>query len=272
MLWSKLKNVILAVLLLTNLFLLALVLSERVVGDSQELEARAMAIAFLEGQGMLVEEEKVPKVMDLAIQQLEWNREQEQWLVENIVGLVKKETVGEVVEYTNEKGTFRFYGNGDFHGLFHSQEFHQGELELAEHGGKILTELGIEHQYLGEEAQGAGTKVVYVQLLEGVPLLDWEIHLYYEEGVLQSIPQGRRVLGALTEREERGISVATALMQFYYHFGNLCQEVREVSLCYQVSMPMSGSWLVIPVWKFETDTGEYYVNGLSGKSMVEHDG
>ncbi len=32
MLWSKLKNVILALLLFTNLFLLALVVSETVVG------------------------------------------------------------------------------------------------------------------------------------------------------------------------------------------------------------------------------------------------
>ncbi len=269
MLWSKLKNVILAVLLLTNLFLIALVLSETVVGESQELEARATAIAFLAERGIWAEDGVFPRSFTLESQQMDWDRGSEGDLVADFFGAVDVEHLGgEVVRYYNEHGQFWFHGNGEFYGYLTDPVFTVEDMSLAEHGKGKLEALGLAVVFLGETEEFGRSYLHYVQVLEGVPLLGCEIVLGYENGILWEIYQGKRIVGEFEVREEETMTVATALMQFYQallKMGGDCGEIFQIEESYLVTTAVSSTVQLTPVWWIRAEGGEYYLNVVTGQ-------
>lgn len=265
MLWSKLKNVILAVLLLTNLFLLALVVSETVVGDSQELEARSTALLFLEERGLFLEESAVPKSFDLASIQVHWDRSGERGQAEALLGTVEEESLGgEIVRYFGAEGEIRFHGNGDFYGSFTDLIWEEGSQE--EHGALVLEKLGLSALFLYEEEGN----LFFVQTLETERLVGCEIALIYEGDRLVEL-RGKRIVGQMLLREEENLTVASALMRFYFGLGEEgCSAVFGIEPCYLVSTPLSSPAYLTASWRIETDVGIFYLNGVSGE--VEYRG
>ena len=63
--WSKLKNIILAILAATNLCLLLLVAGQALQSGRMRVQARENAILFLQSRGVEVDESIIPLSMDL---------------------------------------------------------------------------------------------------------------------------------------------------------------------------------------------------------------
>lgn len=266
MLWSKLKNVIIALLLLTNLFLLALVLSERVVGDNQELQARQTAITFLQERGILISESVVPREFELESQQMIWDRSGERGYGEALLGTVAEESLGgEIVRYYNGQGELRFHGNGEFYGNFVAEAFPCALENQGSYGAELLKTLGISVQLVEEDL--SSQIFIYVQELAGVPLLGCEVILRFEGDYLAEIVQGKRLAGTFQLREEDTLSVATALMQFYQglqQWGEDCGEILEIRASYIVTTALSSPAYLTPAWNLVTEEGEYFLNGTTG--------
>ena len=69
--WSKIKNIILVILAVTNLALLVLVGGQAIRGSRLLSQAREDAIQFLRNRGVEVDEEIVPQSMELRPQIVE---------------------------------------------------------------------------------------------------------------------------------------------------------------------------------------------------------
>ena len=72
--WSKIKTIILIILAGTNLLLLSFVLRQDLQKRTVQLQARQEAVAFLEKNGVTVEENIIPKEDTLQPQQVERDR------------------------------------------------------------------------------------------------------------------------------------------------------------------------------------------------------
>ena len=50
--------------------------------------------------------------------------------------------------------------------------------------------------------------------------------------------------------------------------GHICSELRGLELCYAFSASASGEGSLTPAWLIVTDTGEFYINAITGKEEV----
>ena len=50
--------------------------------------------------------------------------------------------------------------------------------------------------------------------------------------------------------------------------GHICSELRGLELCYAFSASASGEGSLTPTWLIVTDTGEFYINAITGKEEV----
>lgn len=264
------KNLVIVLLLVTNFFLGALVLSQEVKIEGQEHEARELAVEFITQRGISVQEEIIPKDITLVPQEMRWNRQLEGEHAVSLLGIVNMESLGgDIVRYFNDSGELRFHGSGEFYARFHQPIF-QGELgEEEQLGLEVLGLLALEGTLLQREdvAQYGSSTLAFVQTLEGVPLLGCEIFMSFQNGVLEEITHGKRLEGVYTSLVGKNISVATALVQCYHGLVELsedCTTVVEIVPGYIVSTPLTASASLAPGWRVVTNEGEYYLNTLTG--------
>ncbi|MFI3255121.1 MAG: hypothetical protein R3Y63_12435 [Eubacteriales bacterium] len=258
--WSKLKNVIIAVLLVMNLSLLFLVLGEAVAEDGLELEARAMALDFLTERGITVEESKIPREMTLLPQQLIWDRGEELQWANALLGEVKEESLGgEIVRYYNDSGEVRFHGNGEFYGSFVADLWaDKSPHEQAEY---VMETLGYQGVLWKEE----GGTLSYLQTAFQGIFWGCETSFIFSDGSLMEISQGKRLEGTYVQGEKEDSSIATALVQFYHGLGEtICSKIYQVEPCYLVTTPLSSSAVLTPCWYFFTDSGDYILEPVAG--------
>ena len=50
--------------------------------------------------------------------------------------------------------------------------------------------------------------------------------------------------------------------------GVICSELRGLELCYAFSASASGEGSLTPIWRVVTDTGEFYINAVTGREEV----
>ncbi len=270
MLWSKVKNVILVVLALTNVFLLLLVLGEAVEEGSLETEALENARLFLQGHGITVESSELPRELGIFSGQILWSRENEGEYGENLLGELTEESLGgEIVRYYNENGELRFHGNGEFYGSFTQDYLPLSDKKLQEQGEELLKLLGYEGILLHADeilTTGKG-EMTFLQTYEGVPLLDCETTFRYENYALVEITQGKRMEGEYLLWQEEYYPLPTALMQFYQGLLLLeldCKNILSIDPCYLVSTPLSAPALLSPAWLFSTDQGDFVLDATTG--------
>ena len=68
--WSRIKNIVIIILLLLNAFLLFIVVSREVQDTYSRENARRSAITILRDNGVILEEETVPHTMNLGPMQI----------------------------------------------------------------------------------------------------------------------------------------------------------------------------------------------------------
>ena len=270
MAWPKIKNIIILILLGTNLCLLAFAVS-RGVGDRQQQEqARANVISFLQEQGIEVEEELVPKSMDLQPQVVRRDAEQECVLAAALLdGEVSVEARGaEVYRYYNQNGSVQFHSNGEFSARFSAGGIPSGEMGLEEHGRQILERLEFQGELLRTEQEGANCSLAYRVYWEGMPLLNCQAILHYEKGNLVRIAAGRRLVGEPEpDNSAQQITVATALMKFYTGMktpGDVYTQITGITPGYVVSSTLSETMPLVPVWHISTDVGTFQLDITTG--------
>lgn len=270
MAWPKIKNIIILILLGTNLCLLAFNLSREVRSYQLEEEARSNTIAFLQQKGIQLEESQVPRAVSVQPQRVTRDVEGECVLAAALLeGAVSVEARGaEVYRYYNENGSIQFHSNGEFYAQFTPGAFPVKDGDWEEHARQVLLRLEFPGELLERKGGPESGALVFREMWEDVPLLTCQASLNYENGSLVSITSGRRLVGEPEEDNSgQSITVATALMKFYTglsELGDVCSQISAIVQAYTVTSTLSDPMPLTPVWYITTDTGAYQLDTLNG--------
>ena len=269
--WSKLKNIIILILLLVNLFLLVMVgVQER---DSVRYQEQALsdAVTALGNNGIRLSDEKIPPQMGIGSMTVQRDRGLEAQLAGALLGECEESDLGSGrYAYESGLGSAEFRSNGNFSIVFSDgipiAEGMDGE---AAHALAFCAENGLHGVPAGREetADGAVSVALY-QTWQEIPVYSCRITLQYRDNRLFSI-SGQRLMGE-PQADNGGedlISLPTALMRILTgvkDLGDICREIVDLSPGYQITNPAEGTRMG-PVWYVTTDTGSYWLNASTGK-------
>lgn len=266
--WSKLKNIIILILLLVNLFLLAMAgLQQR---DSVQYEAQAVtdAIEVLERNGIRFSQENVPGQMKLEPMTVQRNRDLESGLAQALLGeCVLSDLGGGRHSYTSDIGSAEFRSNGHFSIAFErGLTIVEGPGAEAAHALSVAAKIGLSGVIADQrEADDGVMTVTLYQTWQDTPIYSCRITMQYRQGALYSI-SGQRLMGdpQPDNSGEKPISVPTALIRLLNgvnDLGDICSEIIEMAPGYQ----MAEGTRLDPVWYVVTDTGAYQLNAITGE-------
>lgn len=258
-------------LIFVNLFLLAAVLLDRAeAADIRNVE-RENLITVLRNAGIELADERLLNAKPVGSVSLSRSDEAEQVMVEAVIGkdAVLANRKGNVYYYRSAKGQASFSGTGSF-------DINPGSGEVTANGdftgtaAGILKRLGLEcsPEPVAYEREGAMTYLTLACRREGVDIFNCTI-LFTFSGDSLSLIEGRRYFDTVTAADSsESIDVSTALMRFLeiiYDERAVLSTITELESGYNMISSVSGDCNLIPVWHIVTDTGEYYINGISGK-------
>lgn len=170
MAWPKIKNIIILMLLVTNLCLLAFV-GWREIRDWQlQDKALEQAVSFLAERGIQVDERIVPRSAELPPMGMERDLEEEQTLAAALLGdgLTREERSGEVYVYAGERGLLQCHSSGEFWADFQSGAFPVPEgAEMAEHALGTMELLHFQGEVVSSAGNAQDGSVTLRQLWNG---------------------------------------------------------------------------------------------------------
>jgi regulatory protein YycI of two-component signal transduction system YycFG len=263
--WSKLKNMILLLLAVTNLCLFIFVAQREIQSDRLERENRENAISFLAEKGIHIAEGQLPQAVTLPARTVERDLEAEETAAAALLGgAVRVEARGsEVYRYYNENGSIQIHSDGAFTAAFAIGTFPLGE-DRVEECLSILNTM----DFQGELLEADEDQLVFRQTWEGVPLFSQQVTLMCEEDYLTAMTGGRRLVGQPTDDPSRPtITIPTALFDFFNGLnalGDVCSSIDRIDPGYVSTTSLSGPMLLTPVWRIITNTGAYQLDMITG--------
>lgn len=259
------KNIILAILAVTNLALLVLVGGQAIQGSRLLSRAREDSIQFLRNRGVEVDESAIPQSMELRPQVAERDLEGEEKTAAALLGspVTAESRGGEVYRYYNRNGSVQFHSDGTF-----SAQLEPGAVPLegkrAEGCAGLMERIGFQGEILSGEEEG----LVFRQTWKGVPLFTQQVTLECRNGELSAITAGRLIVGKpQADPARETLTVATALIHFYNGvgaLGDVCNRIDVIEPGYVAAASLSGPIVLTPVWRVTTDTGAYQVDLVTG--------
>ena len=263
--WSKMKNIILVILAITNLALLALVGGQAIQDRRMFSQAREESIQFLRNRGVEVDEDIIPQSMELLPQTVERDLAGEERAAAALLGspVTAEARGGEVYRYFNENGSIQFHNDGTL-----SAQLEEGSFPLdgdrAAGCAALMARMGFQGTVLGE----AGDEFTFRQTWKGVPLFTQQVTLVCQGGNVAAITAGRQLLGSpQTDATRKTVTVATALINFVNGvgaLGDVCNRIDAIEPGYTSAASLSGPILLTPVWRVTTDTGAYQLDTVTG--------
>ena len=153
--WSKIKNIVLLMLLAVNLFLLVLVADQERRSAAYQEEARTGAVEILEAANIHIAMEELPPESTLHTMAVERDRAAEDAMAQALLGeSVRSGDLGPVT-YSGSRGEGQFLSDGKFSFAF-EEALTAEEGNLEEHGQQLMEKAGYECRVLGIREQEDG--------------------------------------------------------------------------------------------------------------------
>lgn len=266
---SKLKNIVIVILVLLNLFLLVLSGGRRMQDARSREQARAAAVAVVQNGGVSLDEQIVPTAMNLlpmtAQRDLKTERQQAEALLGGEVSVEARG--GEVYRYSNAAGWLQIHSTGQYSAQLNPGAALAEQERPENHAAALLARMDIQSRVVEDGVSDGQGEVLLNQTLDGAELLDCQVTVRYEDGCAVQISGSRRLLGQAQRAEGTPVTVATALMRLYNglkDMGDIYSAIRRITPAYILSAEGAGSVRLTPVWQVETDTGVYRLDTLTG--------
>ncbi len=270
---SKLKNIILIILLITNVLLLGLVIDQREAARRQDERAIQDAVDLLAQQGIAARAEDIPSGDLPAPMTVERGGEREQEVFAALLGEdVTLTQRGLVSLYSGSLGAAEVRGDGGF-----SVAFAPGAYPLAQgegmeaHAQSLVQRLGFTTQLSGREGERVRVTQVYAASSprDYFPIFSCAVTVEYRDGQAVSM-EGTHLPGTPTPDRQAGepLSTATLLVRFragIIDSGDACTAIHAATQGYILSGDPNGTLRLTPVLRLETDTNLYIVNALNGE-------
>lgn len=265
--WPKLKNIILLLLVCVNAVLL--VLSAMQAGRSARYaeETRQAAVQALAQGGISFELERLPQDLSFSPLLVTRERESEAEVARLLLGEVLRQDENDVRHrYASQSGTAEFTMNGSFSVQFQSDGWvKEHERSYEDASRSCLERMGLSCSLVSAEVNGSSAALTFCQEWEGVPIFSCLITLNWQGDELVRI-EGQRLSGAAVPSEGAPLSTAGILIRFLAGVnegGYVCSRIVEMTPGYLIS-GSSRPVELTPVWRIGTDSGDYYVDAITG--------
>ena len=264
---ARLKNIVIAILALVNVFLLSLLVAR----EAQEYAARrrteAELIRLYASAGIELSAALIPRELPrLAADEPVRDPDAETAFAEALLGACTAEDVGGgIIRYRGAKGACLFRSSGSL----------EATLERAVGSRETFCEnLFSDYGYaaLSSDVQSDGTgTVTAVRMLPGGMVFNARLLLRFYRGSLISVT-GSFVPAAEPPEGAEGVDGVTALVRFFDYSrgsGEVCTAVTDVREGYLLQSTASAAQRLIPAWCVVTDVNQYYVNMSTGEVTRE---
>ena len=259
-----LKNIIIVILALVNLFLVASLVMRETVEQSADHRAEEQLVELFAADGMTLGEHVVSHDSPLPQVILMRDEARERAVAEFFLGenLLKEDQGGGTFAYTGDSGValFREDGSFDVAGRLSAGD---GE-ELCEEFCRIFS---FDEPVFEPDQNGSGAaSAVYRYGKHAVYNCMVTFHLE-QGGVLTVSGMLLPEKGMETAADEKLLSAFAALTAFQNmrrETGAVVSEILEVLPCYRLQSSSSVPMMLLPNWSIVTDTAIYYVNCTTG--------
>lgn len=268
---AKIKNFIIILLAVANVFLIGITVADKIESSSVRREAEELIVDILAERGIVLAggvEAGADTLHSFAMKR-DFNAEEK--IVRALFGRADSEDLGgNIIYYRGETGQATFRGTGEFDISFEAGAV-TAEGDIVKTAKRVLKKLGLTPDRLvASESQGDEyTLLTLSYLYEDKAVYNSRVAFTFNDGNLLLI-SGRRILDTPSiQADEAPIDSITALMRFLDMVnkeGFVCSEIRALDAGYITNVSSVGGISLVPVWRIETDTGEYFINGLTGKS------
>ncbi len=279
---AKLKNLILLLLVVTNALLIWIAMPLMDEEKSQQDLAGQQLESLFAAYGVSYDGDIVPVEETLYTVELTVDGTDELPLAQSILGEraeLSTESSQQTQIFQSEIGTLTISRDSSFSITYVGQEATtQMETVVAER----LKEMGVVGTIGTPVRQAAGNYVVSVtQNLFYVPYLSSQLDFYFADGVLYQCV-GNGVLGKTDEKggvvagdtsfsrpdEQACIGYVDAMVNFFASRNQLAwlgSSINQVSQGFiRADMASVAVLRLTPGWKISTDTGDFWVNGITG--------
>lgn len=266
--WSRIKNIIILLLVIVNLFLLAQV-SIRIWRTQQgERETRERMIEILSNNGIAFLPEEVPGQMPLTAWQVAMEIPGEDQAAQLVGELQEVQSVGARTTYIGAWGRATFSTTGEVEAEFSPGGWARSREQITAGMTELLNALGLKAcRELERREENERVSVTVIQLWEGSPVFANTLTLTWEDGSFTHL-SGRWLLGTgETAAAGEIVTSSTALARFLTALnegGYVCSQITDLYAGYTASG--TGTVNLTPAWFIETDVWPRYfvVDGVTG--------
>lgn len=249
---GKVKTAVIAILLVLDLILGAFLIWQSATARKAERDAFQNLQTVMHDNGVELLLDELPSADGVYTLLSERSLTAEAALAKVFTGSDQgQDQGGNIYYYAGSTGEAWFRGSGDFEVLF-SEPTAQMDPSVR----KALLQYGIDPDR-GDIIQQVDERNVF----------NCSVSLNYVNSLLTSVT-GRLVAGSFSAVVDTpAMDASTALLRFIASLednGFICTEISSVELGYLMSALVTGGFQLTPVWRVVTDTGEYYVNAISG--------
>lgn len=266
---SKIKNLIIYILLFVNLFLVGLIASDWIETRRTEKTIDEAIRTILAQNEMTLSMDKLFDNSSLRGYEVSRDFTREKELVSSVLGKVTvSDQGGNILYYYNEeRGQASFRGTGDFEmllnpGVVPTTGDNVGTAE------SVLQKMGIEGTY--DAASSEPDTVVMTCWYQDSPVVNCQIRFIFASDFLLMIT-GTRLLDVQQEDPTVEILDAPTLLARFVGIidrnGYVCNEILDISAMLLYTPDATGGKLV-PVWQIETNTNTFYLNVSTGEEQA----
>lgn len=259
--WSKIKNIIILLLVIVNGFLLAQVGLRRWQSQKAEQETRQRVVAILDRNGVDYLPNQVPGELGLLSRRVTLIPPGEGEAAMLVGTVTDVQTTGGRTVYTGAEGTVSVTTAGEL-----TVEFVPSEVLSESTILDRLSKLGVSLRETARTYDVGDPTITYVQLWDGVPISSETAVLAYAARCPHTL--SLRLLAGEEEAlpAEETLTAATALARLLDELsrggGYVCSQITDMCPGY-----VSGGTATVtltPAWFIETDTWRFIVDGLTG--------
>ena len=266
---SKIKNILIAILLFVNLGLLGLIWNDHQQSRENTRQAMESLERVFANRGISMEQVDLPENSALMTYGMSRDLDREQKLVEQVLGTVTVEDQGgNIMYYYGEKGQASFRGTGDFEILF-SDGAVTGEEDPAATAKKMLRKMGIQAKIATSGQEKDSDTVTATAIYGDSPVMNSQIRFHFAGNELLKI-EGQRILDTVqTETDTKALDAATLMTRFLGvldRSDSVCSEIRSVRNVW-LYLPDATGGRLQPVCEIQTNGKSFYLNVSTGEEQ-----
>ena len=259
----RLKNCIILILVLMNLFLAVSLLSRAGTLHTVQRTATEQQVALFAAEGISLDPGLISDQIPPSLRTLSRDSEQEAQAAASLLGsqLSYSDQGGGIYTYSSTRGAAMFRSTGAF----------EAAGTLASSGAEFCRafceDFGYDEPVFHLDTNGSGTATA-VRMYEEFPVFNCSVTFSLSNGILTAV-SGTLLPAEYTETpaEVSPLSASAALTAFQ----NLRREnqavvsaVTDLYLCFELQSTSSAAMALVPAWCIVTDTANYYVNCSTG--------